>query len=61
MYRDRGLGSPQIRKYPQGGWEGKQTFTLKGLLVQSRSKGPRQAQAEPRAEGAEWPKQEAAH
>ena len=41
MYRDRGLGRPQIRKYSEGGWEGKQTFILKGLLVQSSCGGAR--------------------
>ena len=35
----RGLGCPQIQNTPQGGWEGKQTLALKGLLVQSPPDG----------------------
>ena len=30
-----GLGYLQIQKHPQDGWEGKQTFAVNGLLLQT--------------------------
>ena len=36
-----GSGDTPDTKIPQGGWEGKQTFALKGLLVQSPAPGAR--------------------